>query len=594
MEVIKAASSILVLDPSASPGDVKSKQRLEALIRLIIGNDYETGTSQNGGGFEDLSPAERKEDKAEERQDDQEFASSFQVSVAASHPATGTDDNNLKAGHIHSRTPWHISNRYYDADVEFVAISLPLTRWTATRPPSSVDSETTNGSEDQVVAALRKALEGVPAVILALSESQSEQVHRTLLDRISKVQDAFDLEVSLVINVGAPLSPEAATASSRPQSHVTEDLTELYAEQGWEYIDLMALEEDDDEDSNEGRLESVQAGEAEVTGIDRVRQALFANTWPNLRRNDERRREDIGGNLPSEPSRQRQQPEFVGFSDSQQAGQKNDDDDGILDDASGLAYVERLQERLQEATEGGSHSGYGQMATAEADEDPDNFGAFQEAAPTSSTDPASSLSLEAWLNDDINGTTTLATGSQDDFASRFGPVPDAQAFFSSDDQLPSSSFPAFPQPGADEDDDADIWDEEDKAILAALTPSQVEVDQLRSQLSRLAPGADLEDVTEEAERQADERSGGGGGGGGGGIEALFSQMSSLKSAMDVHAARIQAIKDPVLKRKEAVKVSLAYTQMLMGGDYDAGGELIMEEEERGEGPSNGAQTQGNS
>ncbi|CAD6935297.1 unnamed protein product [Tilletia controversa] len=604
MDGAKAASSIVVLDPGAGPADPKSKQRLQALIKLIIANDHELPV------FHDLEERElsslgkesKLDDKAENElgeQDDKDFASSFQVSVTSQSPALDVDDKGTAAaGQTHSRIPWHISNRYYDADVEFVSISLPLTRKSIPRPPSGVDSRPVDGRADQIDSALRTALEGVPALILVLSEPYSEQVHRRLLERISTIQDVFDLEVSLAINVGAPLSAEVSASSTpRPLPGASEDLSELYAEQGWEYIDLMAIEEeahdeDDDDEDGQGRLQSVQAGEAEVTGIDRVRQALFANTWPNLRRNDERRRNDAG----IDPSRQRlaqdqdgtkaQHQPFVGFSDSQQVSH-NQDDDGLADEASGQAYVERLHERVQEATRDGTNHGYGQMESTDRGNDQDNFGDFQEAGPSTSSNAVSSHSLEAWLNDNDDGknknenknknkntTSFHAATSEDDFAARFGPVPDEHAFFASDEPASSSAF----QQRADHDDN-EPWDEEDQAILTALTPSQAEVDQLRSQLSQshLTPAAPPGD---EAGRQADD-DGSEGEAGGARIEALFSQMSSLKSAMDVHAARIQAIQDPVLKRKEAVKVSLAYTQMLMGAEHTAPGIKGTEERDSG-------------
>ncbi|CAD6970151.1 unnamed protein product [Tilletia controversa] len=97
MDGAKAASSIVVLDPGAGPADPKSKQRLQALIKLLIANDHELPV------FHDLEERElsssgkesRLDDKAEDElgeQDDKDFASSFQVSVTSQSPALDVDD----------------------------------------------------------------------------------------------------------------------------------------------------------------------------------------------------------------------------------------------------------------------------------------------------------------------------------------------------------------------------------------------------------------------------------------------------------------------------------------------------------------------
>ncbi|WFC97050.1 hypothetical protein MBRA1_003717 [Malassezia brasiliensis] len=117
--------------------------------------------------------------------------------------------------------PWRISNAYYDADV--------LIRF---GPYAD--------------------LQGAPAVLLLVRRDATVQQHRQFLAHLGV--SGFALEVSLVI--GVP-TEETGTASPRP------DVDEVYALDGWEYLDL--------------------AVEGDERPEDRIRDALMIHTWQGMK-----------------------------------------------------------------------------------------------------------------------------------------------------------------------------------------------------------------------------------------------------------------------------------------------------------------------
>ncbi|KAL9940281.1 hypothetical protein V8E36_000986 [Tilletia maclaganii] len=340
---------IIVLDPFAAPDDVKSKQRLQTLVELIIDSDgdvaHQTAQDDQSSLFTELEkpiPSASTSNGASADDDDDDafddFQSAFQVNV---HPPTSAP---TKMGTFHSTSPWHISNRYYDADAHFATISLPLGS-----PRSSITAP---------VAAVLKAYEqvqtNVPAVILLVSDAYDTERHKAVLDQVESVRDAFNIEVALAINLAEPLSPETPTSSSRRVAHsaAEESLEEIYTERGWEYIDLSASAEGES-DEDEAHLDSVAAGEAETTGIARVREALYANSWPNFVRNDDRRRgpgllssiadpaEEVGLDTSAAPPRS-----FLGFSDAGTAQSSTAvEDSGTSEADDVLAHQSRTGEQ---------------------------------------------------------------------------------------------------------------------------------------------------------------------------------------------------------------------------------------------------------
>lgn len=153
------------------------------------------------------------------------------------------------------------------------------------------------------------------------------QSHRDLLAKISPSLFGFDLEVSLVVGLPSTLqvSDPFASSSSTPGKIASrpsyEDLVTLYAEQGWEYINLSSdledlesedpsymenfTEEDQEMEINQDArelgidkeilefarrpsLDQVKAGAREEIGLDRVKEALETYLWPGLERKDDR------------------------------------------------------------------------------------------------------------------------------------------------------------------------------------------------------------------------------------------------------------------------------------------------------------------
>ncbi|PWN51355.1 hypothetical protein IE53DRAFT_386287 [Violaceomyces palustris] len=212
---------------------------------------------------------------------------------------------------------------------------------------------TSHGRREGEGRARRKGEEGglelgsVPALILVVDRDLPTSHHKGLLSRIGVEESVgglsitgFDMEISLVIGLSSPAplepltvegdsylsQPGKAVAQGKPSA---EDLIELYAEQGWEFVDL-SIEEDDDSDDEEeenlaqvssspgedevggvragegdflvdrfgdayesegrsvvGRIEDIRAGAEEERGLDRIRESLMTYMWPCMVPNDD-------------------------------------------------------------------------------------------------------------------------------------------------------------------------------------------------------------------------------------------------------------------------------------------------------------------
>ncbi|KAK0563828.1 hypothetical protein OC844_002006 [Tilletia horrida] len=617
--------TILVLDPFAAPADAKSRARLQALVELVIGNDHDVEHSPSGPTFTDLegparpAPFENEMGRDVKKDDNEEteagYASSFSTAVqpapeAQAHPTLGS---------THSLTQWHISNRYYDADAQFACVSLPLAGPdfipAESRSGSSLDSAQRKVSSrgNAAFEAFEKLTEGIPAIILLLADPFSKDVHEALLERIAIVRDAFEIGVSLAVNIGAPLSPEvsrgqqAQSSPSQRGSDERDELDELYAEHGWEYIDLNKVDDDDDDDQEEDgdRLESVPAGEAETTGVDRIREALYANTWPNFVRNDDRRRqaarslEAVASGPQAQAHRDTSSRPLIGFSDSHAETDGDEQADAIQvgeqggDEEEGQrAHTQLLRDMIAVSRGPHKEQRYGKLededeedGTGDGDrKEADDFGAFQEAedgpsgnaaaidtststsagaAATSAPSKSASTDASTWLS----GSSGNKGGDTEDFSARFGPAPDPQAFFVSESSSAATSTAAagesaekarIGEDGDDENDEADDADEADegltddeRAILDSLSVSQGEIDALTAQFSSLAFPASTAARGNVALDDA-------------GFEEVMQNMMSLRETISTHQTRIAGIEDPVAKRREAAMFSLAFTQFLTG------------------------------
>jgi hypothetical protein len=225
---------------------------------------------------------------------------------------------------------WHISNRYYEADVHFRVAGSSLVNQTKSaaskkplrriqlrdapaeeigegqrndelddqvrdvfaalqlHPAPRIDLERANPSSSESQE-LSKELEDVQAVILLVDREAGLSEHRRLLGELRV--SGFDLAISLVIALPMPLEDDGMVVNltGLEQKAQVED---MYAGEGWEYVDLAGFETqletmtDDEEAGGAGLL----VDEDEKVGVERVREALMMHTWPGLSRNTDRSR----------------------------------------------------------------------------------------------------------------------------------------------------------------------------------------------------------------------------------------------------------------------------------------------------------------
>ncbi|UZJ55164.1 hypothetical protein CBS101457_004484 [Exobasidium rhododendri] len=233
--------------------------------------------------------------------------------------------------------PWHISNRYYEANVCFQISSLNLMGSPSTNGPrrarravKMTAEQDTSAKVSEVIAdeelrrkvkdvfqalempssgsvragqsrssddrseILQKEVEGVDAVMMIIDKTKSLRGHETLLSMLNVVKaekailSGFDLAISLVVAFPSPL--EITSISAAPATS-GEELSMLYAREGWEFIDLEGKDDvHDDDDDDDDEYSSVEGGDDRegTRGIDRIREALETHTWPGLIRKNER------------------------------------------------------------------------------------------------------------------------------------------------------------------------------------------------------------------------------------------------------------------------------------------------------------------
>ncbi|EPQ30854.1 uncharacterized protein PFL1_01751 [Pseudozyma flocculosa PF-1] len=297
-----------------------------------------TGSSVKRHGDDD-------DDDEDDDDEDDDGASSF---VYAAPAALASDGSASAAPHHHQQqdgisVAWHISNRYYDADVQVrglrpeevasvVQCRKPRGLGSQRRPqagtgdvfdalaqqrasvevgPSSSTPMPSSGEDANDRLAQR--LRGVPALVLVVDSSASLSTHKRILAGLSAVADpdrttgdedeegagisGFGLGVSLVVGLPTPrpldVDADAGQASTsgpkdRGLAASRDDLVELYATDGWEYVDLGVDGTGSDSFSDDG-TDSGSDGEEgqEAEGIERVREALMTHPWPGLMRKDE-------------------------------------------------------------------------------------------------------------------------------------------------------------------------------------------------------------------------------------------------------------------------------------------------------------------
>lgn len=257
-------------------------------------------------------------------------------SITSSSSSNDNEANDFDAdgdadGADAKQVAWTISNRYYEADVHFRLLALDLDVGVGgkasrnRRPPRRLAANGGGGDGQQSkeeaapspAEQLRAELQGVPAIILVMPGGQHVAAHDRVLaclqeaatppaaaDATEPQEDeeddtampmGFELGASVVVCLPRVLQ-QATGMDTDTGSHIAESdeqLRDLYAEHGWEFVDLardLGVAEEEEggksDDGNEQRLGEGDGDDEEEDGqgFRRVREALEAHMWPGLRR----------------------------------------------------------------------------------------------------------------------------------------------------------------------------------------------------------------------------------------------------------------------------------------------------------------------
>lgn len=199
---------------------------------------------------------------------------------------------------VHDTRSWTIDNRYYTADVHFKIASVEL-------PISSMGMKRASEKTKAELERLKAELEGIQAVVAVIQTDSKMGLaeHQRYLERLDQTGgdaeddtdgDAsmpigFGLSISVVVALPAAVSPDYTRDQSSSPPPRREELIELYADHGWEYIDLsegLTLDDADAEDDSDTGSRASTSDEGESKGLARVREALEANLWPDIVRKE--------------------------------------------------------------------------------------------------------------------------------------------------------------------------------------------------------------------------------------------------------------------------------------------------------------------
>lgn len=316
---------ILVLALDGTPLPV-----LQGLVHSITSGETTSTEKAHREGDELTASGDDREEGTEE-----DGAASFVTTREEQPEGAGTRQESHAA-----MLPWTIDNRYYTADVHFRCVSIPLLESDRTfslrrqrRAASASDPDRTTLRDT-----LAQELHGVTAIILVhgggasarrprsvSAAGDSLEIHRSQLSAlevsslasdVARVSDevthlgitplGFELAVSVVVSLAQRQSRSIAKSNLIDGSGATdgpnqgsrvskEQVVEFYADQGWEYVDLgIDLDEvlngssdpgvSNDDEEHFSHADDVKYGHDEAEGLERVREALEANMWPDLKR----------------------------------------------------------------------------------------------------------------------------------------------------------------------------------------------------------------------------------------------------------------------------------------------------------------------
>ncbi|CDU25557.1 uncharacterized protein SPSC_05450 [Sporisorium scitamineum] len=469
-------------------------------------------------------------------------------------PASASTDAAQQGWYV--STPYHISNRYYDADITIKATkgALPSSSGTQERSPDAALSQS------------------YPAYLVVVDRSRSLEHHRLLAASLeSKVAPGFDADISIVAGVSLISSSHpqlvttldderSSTSTSRHQSASqsstpakTSDLVALYADHGWEFIAIDEL--DADESDGALSLDSDRADnydgdrEDDKDGIERIREALMNHMWNDLVRKDQSfslsSRNELRNNNPSAFA---SGAPYSSFSDAVNAGLE--DSDGVADEAHQREVpVENLETTSSLQQLSGNSGGLPRLdldSHAKASDLDEQLAKLflSKSAANGSADLAE---LEAFLESEDPSWPGLAPKSST--LSNTNAANATQSFEDDfDDFLPfQSAPPSTSQP------DSQHTNPDDFAFDTEDLPSMQDISHMQGRLFGSNAAARLEADPLGMGSQTNNA----------GEGDLASQLQQLQW----HAQRVRNIQDPDQRRKEAALVALAFN-MQWSSDSD--------------------------
>ncbi|SPO32402.1 uncharacterized protein UTRI_02959 [Ustilago trichophora] len=506
-----------------------------------------------------------QEDRVDPRSGDESDDGSSSFTYTA--PASTSPD--IHHAGWYASTPYHISNRYYDADITLKATKAALYNVTFTDGALS---------------------HPFPAYLVVVDRSRSLEHHRLLAASLeARVASGFEADISIIAGVSLfssahsqlvmnlddePRNSSSSAARQQEETRAkTSDLVALYAGVGWEFIAIDEIDADVSDGglragSEDGDGHSDGEADDEADGIERIREALMNHMWNGLVRKGQTGgvasrslagREGLVDAVSSSLHRS--------FSDSQDAVDDANDFD-VEDDLDGATSESNI--KVEESSRSASKQHFpslsnnnqlgGNLPSLDLDDHAEASDLDEQLAKLFlSTSRGNDLAeLEAFLeSQDPSWPAPLPT------AASFPEFSDKEAFDDDfDDFLPFQSAPSTTNPTSSSSSST-TRSASNSTNIGSLAeevddlPSISEISNMQNRLFGSNAAARLEaGPLGMGASQANEAN-----------QDLASQLQQLQW----HAERVRGIEDPDQRRKEAALVALAFSMQWDGqGEGQAG------------------------
>lgn len=489
-------------------------------------------------------------------QDAQSDAGSEQGSSSFTYTAPARSATDIEQQGWYTSLPYHISNRYYDADVALKA----------TKEALCMSNRIVEPSQGTVLS------QAYPAYLVVVDRSRSLEYHRVLAASLeSTVASGFDTDISIVAGVSLITSshPQLVTALEdgpasyslhRPQTSQastmarSSDLVALYADHGWEFIPIDELEANDSEgaqslDANDAESVYDTDRDDDKDGIERIREALMNHMWNGLIRKDQTASlSNRNASLETGPALFASSDAHPSFSDSAVGRFKGDEEDtdpaeAIQDSAESALEPSSLRHHL--ATIGDSFSdntGFPMLdSNAHADaSDLDEQLAKLFLSANDGARAADLAQLEAFLEsqDPSWPASTPPSKSAADPESA-----DARFDDDFDDFLPFQSALNDATQSTSQNASADVDD----------LPTMDDISQMQNHLFGGLAAARIEANPPGAATRSN---------------STYGDLASQLQQLQMHAQRVRNITDADQRRKEAALVALAFSMQWSNTDED--------------------------